>query len=222
MLKVFKRAVMMTICAILAISAVGCGSAGTAGTDRTAQAGGAGDHDHGGCEHCGHDHSGHSHAGHEHTGHEHCDHEHCDHAGHGHAGHGHAGHEHCDHEGCDHHDHAHRAQPEDFAAGVAALQQHHGTIRDSLRAGQIAKADEAVHAIGHLLERLPALAEEAGLSGEAVASVRSAAEKMFAAYAEIDHAIHADETPDYDTAADELDQSLADIRQALDAHHASQ
>lgn len=127
--------------------------------------------------------------------------------------HGHT-HDH-DHGHTHDHDHGHHELPADFAAAVGALGQYHATVRDALAAGQIPRADEAVHAIGHLLEALPTLAEQAGVTGEAGEAVRSAAESMFAAYGQLDQAIHADETPDYDAVADDLDRWLKEIQGTL-------
>ena len=227
MLQTFKTVVAGAMCAAL-LAATGCGSAGTASTDRIAQADVMEDQaacDH--CHHCSGEDAGGGASAPEQCGHEQCDHGQCglaahshtgDDCGHAHchhheAGHSHTGHASCDHEHCDH---GHHARPKDFGSGVAALQQYHATVRDSLEAGQIAKADEALHAAGNLLEVLPGLAEDAGLDSQTAASVRSAAEKMFVAYGQVDRAIHADEVPDYAAVADQLDQALAEITQALD------
>ncbi len=151
-------------------------------------------------------------ADHGHT-HDH-DHGHTHDHDHGHTHDHDHGHTH-DHDHGHSHDHGHHELPADFAAAVAALGQYHATVRDALAAGQIPRADEAVHAIGHLLEALPALAEQAGVTGEAGEAVRSAAESMFVAYGQLDRAIHADETPDYDAVADDLDRWLQEIQGTL-------
>ncbi len=143
------------------------------------------------------------------------DHDHDHDHDHGHTHDHDHGHTH-DHDHGHTHDHSHHEAPADFASAVAALTEYHATVRDALAAGQIPRADEAVHAIGHLLGALPALAEQAGVTGEAGETVQSASENLFAAYGQLDRAIHADETPDYEAVSDDLDRWLGEIRAVLD------
>ena len=71
-----------------------------------------------------------------------------------------------DHDKHDDHEHAH---PETLAAGVLELEKMWGHVKEALKAGDREKADDKVHAVGHMLEDFEALlakekaeAQEAG------------------------------------------------------------
>jgi len=118
------------------------------------------------------------------------------------------------------HDHDHgdgqAAGPADFPAGVAQLRKNYEAIRDAFQANEPDKAHEPLHEVGELLEGLPALAEKAALGEAALASAKAAAESMFAAYGEIDGAIHAGKQPDYAAVAEKLDKGMADLQAVVD------
>lgn len=100
-------------------------------------------------------------------------------AAHGHADHGH------DHGG---HEHDH---PESFAAGVAQLQATVAAVKDHLAVGASDAADEAVHALGHLIDDVRALAAHEQLGSEATATATQALDDLFDCFDKLDTAIHA-------------------------------
>jgi hypothetical protein len=113
----------------------------------------------------------------------HNDHDHADHAqkGSGEQA-GHADHAHEDH------DHTH---PETLAAGVAELETMWGHVKEALKAGDREKADDKVHAVGHLLEDFEALLakEDAGLQEVG----KKATEVVFECFDTLDTALHGGE-----------------------------
>lgn len=121
-------------------------------------------------------------------------------------------------EGHDHDAHAgEQSQPEGFPAAVAAVRQHYEVIRDAFQANDMDKAHEPLHSIGHLIETLPELAAKAELGEQDLATVKSAAAAMFAAYGEIDDAIHTGKEADYASASGALDKAMADLQAVLEA-----
>ena len=121
--------------------------------------------------------------------------------------------------GKDAHDHAggHEADepehplPKDLAAGVVELKQHYQQIKEACEKNKADEAEEPLHAIGNLLESLPALARQTQLPDDDVKSLATAADKMFEAYFNIDEAIHDKKVPDYPSVAATLDDSMATI-----------
>jgi len=88
----------------------------------------------------------------------------------------------------DDHDHTH---PETLAAGVAELETMWGHVKSALKAGDREKADDKVHAVGHLLEDFEALlAKEKAESQEAG---KKATEQVFECFDALDAALHGDE-----------------------------
>ena len=108
------------------------------------------------------------------------------------------------------HDHDHPA-PEGFAAEVAVLRGHFETIRDALGENDVSTAHDPLHEVGHLLENLPKLADQAGLNAEDLATAKAAITAMFEAYGQIDQAIHGDKDVDYESVREKLDQGMADL-----------
>ena len=96
-----------------------------------------------------------------------------------HADHGH------DH---DEHDHDH---PESFAAGVAQLQAAAASVKDHLTVGTTDAADEAVHALGHLIEDVQGLLAKEKLGEEAKAVASKALDDLFECFDTLDTALHA-------------------------------
>jgi len=108
-------------------------------------------------------------------------HDHADHADHGHD---HDEHEHDEHE----HDH-----PESFAAGVVQLQATVAAVRKHLAAGAADAADDAVHALGHVIEDVQGLLSKENLGAEAKATAAKALDELFECFDTLDTALHAPE-----------------------------
>ena len=101
-----------------------------------------------------------------------------------------APHDHADH-GHDHeHEHDH---PESFAAGVAQLQATVAAVKDHLAVGATDAADEAVHALGHLIEDVQGLMSKEELGEEAKATAAKALDDLFECFDTLDTALHAPE-----------------------------
>ncbi|TVS20240.1 MAG: hypothetical protein EA424_05000, partial [Planctomycetaceae bacterium] len=108
----------------------------------------------------------------------------------------------------DHHDHE---QVENFAEGVSTLRGHYETIRDALDEDDIDTAHDPIHQVGHLLEGLKQLVDHVGLDADDKATAHAAIDAMFAAYGEVDKAIHGAQPVDYDSVREPLDQGMADL-----------
>jgi hypothetical protein len=105
-------------------------------------------------------------------------------AAHDHADHADHGHDHDEHE----HDH-----PESFAAGVVQLQATVAAVRKHLAAGAADAADDAVHALGHVIEDVQGLLSKENLGAEAKATAAKALDELFECFDTLDTALHAPE-----------------------------
>lgn len=92
--------------------------------------------------------------------------------------------------GHDHDDHAH---PETLAEGVAALAKVAADVKTHLAAGSRDAADEAVHALAHLLEDLQGLVRKSELAEEGKAAATKALDELFDCFDKLDAALHAKE-----------------------------
>lgn len=97
-------------------------------------------------------------------------------------------HDHAEHAEHDDHDHAH---PETLAASVAELETMWGDVKTALKAGDREKADDKVHAVGHLLEDFEGLLskEEAVLQDAG----KKATAVVFECFETLDAALHGPE-----------------------------
>jgi len=93
-----------------------------------------------------------------------------------------------DHDDHGDHDHAH---PETLAAGVAELEAMWGHVKESMKAGDRDKADEKVHAVGHLLEDFEGLLAKE--KAEAQEAGKKATQEVFDCFDKLDEAFHGDE-----------------------------
>jgi hypothetical protein len=120
------------------------------------------------------------------------------------AGHGHShGHDHG-------HDHA-----TDYPGAVKELEGLSAKILKAFQDGNPAEAHDELHEIGHVLERIPALAaKEEGMSDEAKTQVKQAIESLFDAFSEMDGMLHGGDTVDVDALTERVNRSLADLRSA--------
>lgn len=102
-----------------------------------------------------------------------------------------AAHDHADH-GHDHDEHEHD-HPESFAAGVAQLQATVAAVKDHLAVNATDAADDAVHALGHLIEDVQGLVSKEKLGEEAKATATKALDDLFECFDTLDTALHAPE-----------------------------
>ncbi len=120
-----------------------------------------------------------------------------------------------------HQDHAALAHPApaDFTAGVQELKQCYLKIKQAFAASDshaaIEQADEPLHRVGEILEVLPDLAQKTQLTHDDLQSVKKSVDAMFEAYGDIDGAVHAGKTPDYQAAAKQLDEAMSVLENAV-------
>jgi len=121
------------------------------------------------------------------------------------------GHDHAEHAEHDDHDHAH---PETLAAGVAELETMWSDVKTALKAGDREKADDKVHAVGHLLEdfegllsKEEAVLQEAGKKATAV---------VFECFETLDAALHGPEEEfkkiDFDELGTRLEAAVESLK----------
>ena len=179
-------AVLLAVSMLSAVSAgiVGCSPAAPPAPKATPAAGHAAH---------GHDHD------HDHDKDEDGDHDHGKHDDHDHGKHD------------DDHDHAH---PETLAAGVAELEALWGHVKGSLKEGDREKADEKVHAVGHLLEDFENLL--ANEKAESQESGRKATQEVFDCFDKLDQAFHGDEDDlkklDLDALGERLEAAIKTLK----------
>lgn len=99
-------------------------------------------------------------------------------------------HDHDDRKDADHDDHDHD-HPETLAAAVAELETMWGDVKGALKAGDREKADDKVHAVGHLLEDFEGLLAKA--KAEAQEAGKRATQEVFDCFDTLDEAFHGDE-----------------------------
>jgi ABC-type Zn2+ transport system substrate-binding protein/surface adhesin len=133
------------------------------------------------------------------------------HASHGHDEHAHS---HDDHDHDHDQSHAPGKPAVDFPGAVAEVVRLDDTIRKAFAEQDTAAADEPIHAIGHLLEQLPELANAHG-SGVDVAAVKKSSGLLFEAYSRIDGKLHGGDGSDYDTEAQGIARELSTFRAFL-------
>jgi ElaB/YqjD/DUF883 family membrane-anchored ribosome-binding protein len=119
--------------------------------------------------------------------------------------HDHADHDHGDdHENHDHGDHEH---PETLAEGIAELEKAAANVAATLAEDAHEAADEAIHAAGHVVEDLQKLlAEQEDLAEGAKAAGTKALDELFAAFDEVDQAMH--------TGAEDAREKAAELHKA--------
>lgn len=101
-------------------------------------------------------------------------------------------HDHDHDHGHDHEEHEHD-HPESFAASVAQLQATVAAVKDHLAVGATDAADDAVHALGHLIEDAHGLLAKEKLGDDAKATASKALDELFECFDKLDTAIHAPE-----------------------------
>ncbi len=137
---------------------------------------------------------------------EHGDHEH----GHDHAHEGH------DHEGHDHAHGEHGGASKTYAEAVEKVVAARDTIRDNLAAGEKDKADAALHELGHVLERIPALIKESTLSDEEKEAAKKDIDELFEQFDKLDEQIHGDLEITYDAFAEKIDAAVSRLHERIE------
>lgn len=100
-----------------------------------------------------------------------------------------AAHDHDDDGDQDHH-HDHDEQPTTLAEGLRKLPGLARSVKDHLAADDRDEADEAVHALGHLLESLQGRLGTSGLTADAKAAATKALDELFECFDKVDAAFH--------------------------------
>jgi len=119
-----------------------------------------------------------------------------------------------------HHHHADHAHPETLSAGVAELEKVAKEVKDHLAADGRHAADDAVHALGHVLEDVQGLVRKSSLAGEAKAAATRAVDELFECFDALDTALHAEPGTGASPAevhasvAKRIEASLATLRDA--------
>jgi|GEM_PF-2750772 hypothetical protein len=141
----------------------------------------------------------------------------------GHAAHAHThGHDHAAAD-ADEHEHEHAspetaaAAPGSFADALARIIELDSRIRAAAAGDDPEAAHGDLHAIGHLLEELPGLAQTAGVPLDAAAVKRSAG-ILFEAFSRIDDKLHGQEGSTYAEEAGTIGRELGSFRAFLVEH----
>lgn len=115
----------------------------------------------------------------------------------------------------DHHDHGHHAHPKTLAEGVAELEKVAQAVKNHLAADGRKAADDAVHALGHLLEDAQGLVRTSTLAADAKAAATKSLDELFECFDSLDTALHAE--PGEGAAPADVHGSLAPrIKDALE------
>ena len=108
-------------------------------------------------------------------------------------------------------DHAH---PETLAAGVAELETMWGHVKAALKADDREKADEKVHAVGHLLEDFEKLLAKEKAESQEVG--KKATQDVFDCFDKLDEAFHGDEDAlkklDLDALGERLETAIKSLK----------
>jgi len=109
--------------------------------------------------------------------------------------------------GDEHADHDH---PETLSEGIAELEKAAADVAAKLAEGADEAADDAIHAAGHVVEDLQKLlAKQEGLTEDAKAAGQKALDELFAAFDEVDQAMH--------TGAEDAREKAAELHTAAAA-----
>lgn len=111
----------------------------------------------------------------------------------------------------DHDDHDH---PETLAAGVAELETMWGHVKAALKADDREKADEKVHAVGHLLEDFEKLLAKEKAEAQEVG--KKATQEVFDCFDTLDEAFHGEEDAlkklDLDALGERLETAIKSLK----------
>jgi hypothetical protein len=88
------------------------------------------------------------------------------------------------------HGHDHGSASMTFPDAVAKLKEYQESIQSAFAAGNPEECHGALHAVGHVLQDLPALAAAAGLGETEQETVKEAAGQLMSAFGEVDKTMH--------------------------------
>ena len=119
-----------------------------------------------------------------------------------------------DHDKESHADEREHSHPESFGGALTELDELCAAVKTAFAAGDSEKADGPVHAVGHLLEELPELAEDESLSNSSQQQVKQAADSLMSSFAALDERLHGGDAvgKSYDEVASEIDEALAKLK----------
>jgi hypothetical protein len=107
------------------------------------------------------------------------------------------------------HEHEHEHHFASYSEAVAGLDEEIGEVKDAAEAGDLAKADEPVHHVGHILDDLSKLAEKDGIAPD---EIKGAKDELFDCFAKIDAKIHGGTGSTYDELADRIAAAMDTLR----------
>ena len=105
------------------------------------------------------------------------------------------------------------AGPQTLAEAVTQLEGIRDTIKTAFEAGTPKDCDSAVHDAWDIVEKLPALATDAGLSAEGLDGVNTAAKSLQDAMMKIHEGFHGGtaDTSSYDAVKDSMNEAIASL-----------
>ncbi len=133
-----------------------------------------------------------------------------------HEDHDHAGHEDHDHAHGEHAHDEHGEESKTYAEAVGKVEAARDKIRVGLAAGEKDKADDELHALGHVLERIPVLAKEATLSAEDQEAVKKDVEELFDLFGRLDEQIHGNLDITYDAFAEKIAAAVTRLHERIE------
>lgn len=110
------------------------------------------------------------------------------------------------------HDHDHAEESATFESALSSVGQMKETICKAFKDETPGDAHDALHEVGHTLEKLPELAKAEGLTDEQLASVKSAVESLFDGFHKLDETMHDGDAVDIG----ELETSLSAAMETLE------
>lgn len=119
---------------------------------------------------------------------------------------------HDDDHGHSHGGHHHHA--ETLPEAITELTEMRNTIRDAFAKNDVDTAHDPLHEVGHVLELIPGLAEKHGVTGDALATIKSSTETLFEAFGNVDKTLHGGEGSTYAEESDRIDAALKALADA--------
>jgi hypothetical protein len=121
-------------------------------------------------------------------------------------------HDHADHDG---HDHGSSEAPQSFDEAVAYIEKSGGAITEAFASGEPESAHDELHDIGHVIESLPELAKQAGLTDEQLDAVETATESLLDAFGELDGTLHGGEAVEVADLSQQISAQVDSLRALL-------
>ena len=119
----------------------------------------------------------------------------------------------------DDHDHSHGGHhhAETLPEAITELTEMRNTIRDAFAKNDVDTAHDPLHEVAHVLELIPGLAEKQGITGDALATIKSSTETLFEAFGNVDKTLHGGEGSTYAEESEKIDAALKAIVDAAAA-----